>query len=139
MAAGDSEADVFSVLSDPGLPEQRDGVTMTWTLESQVTETQEEGQTRCDPCSAKNENAAASWYCVPCRKYVCDACLENHSTDRTLRRHRTVALADMTPGTRRQAALEMEDCEEHLHNVKDTFCVTHKMAYCARCILDKHR
>ncbi|KAL4224211.1 hypothetical protein ACF0H5_017664 [Mactra antiquata] len=95
----------------------------------------------CTPCDRENKTFEAVKYCVECKDYCCQSCIDIHKKYSTLIGHSflDVGLGNQ-PGNQSTSLPEFptERCSIHKGKIVDMYCETHGTVGCYACIAKDH-
>ena len=91
-------------------------------------------QQLCDWCNEKKNEAKL--FCVDCQENLCESCVNNHSSRKLCRSHRTIDIAEKFSDT--TTACLPTKCDKHPTEDLKLFCMACKEALCFTCYATKH-
>ena len=110
-----------------------------------LQKTSYEKQVKCDDCSNKKIDNAATHECTSCLKATCESCaikhvIVVHMSAGDIRLHSLVSLdTDKLKRKQQFNLFEKEFCNQHKENQLEIFCNVCQIAVCTRCFLSEHK
>lgn len=89
----------------------------------------------CAECSQKETKSPAVKYCLTCKEYLCETCLNSHNSKWSVSGHVIVRIPDQ--GNVQELAALMT-CKDHPGEIMDMICQTHDEVGCWMCMDTKH-
>ncbi|KAL4216713.1 Transcription intermediary factor 1-alpha [Mactra antiquata] len=108
--------------------------------EAQVEETTVDQY--CQPCSKKNKNSVADKFCVNCKEFQCEDCINGHNTNEYMKNHRIVSIAE---GQTHVSSTECDDLDATIymcvkHNKQfEFYCQEDDALFCSKCAVTSHK
>ncbi|KAL4216717.1 Transcription intermediary factor 1-alpha [Mactra antiquata] len=96
----------------------------------------------CQPCSKKNKNSVADKFCVTCKEFQCEDCINGHNTYEYMNNHRIVSIAE---GQTHVSSTECDDLDATIymcvkHNKQfEFYCQQDDTLLCSTCAITSHR
>ncbi|XP_045161156.2 uncharacterized protein LOC123526176 [Mercenaria mercenaria] len=107
-------------------------------LPKPMQDSEEKLDIRCSPCSEKGTVKEAEKFCMECKSYLCDMCLQYHEQFPALRLHQVVDKSQSGSDSGVTGAPK-ERCSIHPGHRVDRYCKDHEEICCEACITIKHR
>ncbi|KAL4216709.1 Transcription intermediary factor 1-alpha [Mactra antiquata] len=96
----------------------------------------------CQPCSEKNKNSVADKFCVTCKEFQCEDCINGHDDYAYMKNHTIVSIAE---GQTHVSSTECDDvdvnryrCAKHNKRLK-FYCQQDDACVCSTCAITSHR
>ncbi|XP_035685736.1 keratin, type II cytoskeletal 2 epidermal-like [Branchiostoma floridae] len=106
-------------------------------LHKTVKETEgESSRVVCGLCESGQE---AKSYCVDCKEFMCDGCINIHGRRAALKRHPLVTIDEVRSGEGLRAKSRTQPCKLHTDEALKFYCETCKEAVCRDCIMVEHK
>ncbi|KAL4224455.1 hypothetical protein ACF0H5_017907 [Mactra antiquata] len=96
----------------------------------------------CTPCERENKTFEAVKYCVECKDYCCQSCVDSHKKYSALIGHSFLDVGQgKQPGKQSTSLPEFptERCSIHNGKIVDMYCETHGTVGCYACIAKDHK
>lgn len=92
----------------------------------------------CEKCVGKK--IRASGFCSKCTQFICDLCIQIHSSWSELKDHKTLKLSELKESYEKYVPVLSAKQTCHIHDHESTiFCETCEILICHECILKSHR
>ena len=92
----------------------------------------------CDLCFEETgHKIKIEGFCPECNVFICKTCLDAHKKIPASRNH-TIMRGDQMPKSQDDKPIKYPDCEKHIGNKKDQFCIGHGEMVCKRCVEASH-
>lgn len=114
-------------------------------MDTAVLSDSTESHLKCTICAKKNKRTEAVKYCVECKSYCCQACVEAHDTFPVLNGHTlldnnvTTAPLHVARQHKPLPLLPTERCSKHPSYIVDMYCSDHDIVGCSTCMTMDHR
>ena len=91
----------------------------------------------CESCSEGGRNVEAISFCPTCDTFLCQMCLNVHSRLALSRNHH-VLLGDDMPKSVREKPVKYLQCQRHVIQCEDKYCLNHEVMVCEKCREETH-
>lgn len=91
---------------------------------------------KCGPCSRKNESSSANEYCTDCDDPFCYDCITAHNTFKPFATHHLIDISAIHGFMNMN---ENKHCPTHPKMELDLFCGDHDAVCCRSCMLEIHQ
>ncbi|KAK3594608.1 hypothetical protein CHS0354_014997 [Potamilus streckersoni] len=94
----------------------------------------------CAPCSSEEHSIIAMGFCVECKEYLCESCINFHKRLTAVKFHRVVAIDELLKTPDAIMNLNVSpSCAMHNDKEIEYFCTDHKTVCCVKCSIIDHR
>ncbi|KAL3886969.1 hypothetical protein ACJMK2_026925 [Sinanodonta woodiana] len=94
----------------------------------------------CDPCSSEEHSIIATGFCVECREYLCESCINSHKRIKIAKGHRILTIDEISKSPDIIMNLNVSSsCTIHTDKEIEYFCKDHKTVCCVKCSIIDHR
>ncbi|KAL3886957.1 hypothetical protein ACJMK2_026913 [Sinanodonta woodiana] len=94
----------------------------------------------CDPCSSEEQSIIAMGFCVECREYLCESCINAHKKIKIAKGHRILTIDEISKSPDIIMNLNVSSsCTIHTDKEIEYFCKDHKTVCCVKCSIIDHR
>ena len=93
----------------------------------------------CETCfENKNKKLGVECFCECCNIFMCTQCHDVHKQMPVSQKHRVLKGSKM-PKSFAHKPVKYSNCELHINNVNDRYCLKHHEMMCSKCLKQKHR
>ncbi|XP_035685738.1 E3 ubiquitin-protein ligase TRIM56-like [Branchiostoma floridae] len=98
-----------------------------------------EGESSRVVCGLCESGQEAKSYCVDCKEFMCDGCINVHGRIAALKRHQVATIDEVRSGGGLRAKPRTQPCKLHADEALKFYCETCKEAVCRDCIMVEHK
>ena len=93
----------------------------------------------CETCfENKNKKIGEVCFCENCNIFMCTKCHDVHKQMYFPQKHRVVRGSKM-PKSLADKPIKYSNCELHINNISDRYCLKHHVMLCSECLKQNHR
>ena len=93
----------------------------------------------CETCfENKNKKIGEVCFCENCNIYMCIQCHDVHKQMHFSQKHRVVRGSKM-PKSLADKPIKYSNCELHINNINDRYCLKHHVMLCSECLKQNHQ
>ncbi|KAL4227978.1 hypothetical protein ACF0H5_013416 [Mactra antiquata] len=93
----------------------------------------------CSVCDRQNKTTEAVKYCVECKDYCCQPCMDMHKIFSTLSSHSFLDVGLGHQSGSKTSDFPTERCCIHNGKILDMYCESHNVVACCTCIAKDHK
>ena len=93
----------------------------------------------CETCfENKNKKFGIACFCEECNIFMCTKCHDVHKQMPVSQNHRVVRGSKM-PKSLADKPVKYSNCELHINNINDRYCLKHHVMLCSECLKQNHQ
>ena len=93
----------------------------------------------CETCfEKKNKKFGIACFCEECNIFMCTKCHDFHKQMPVSQKHRVLRGSKM-PKSLADKPVKYSNCELHINNINDRYCLKHHVMLCSECLKQNHQ